>query len=91
MVQPRQVFAIGLNYRDHAKESGIDIPKQPTVFTKFPSCIVGPNDDIIIPTDFVDWEAELVVVIGQRAKDVSSEEAWSFVAGLTAGHRRPSP
>jgi 2,4-diketo-3-deoxy-L-fuconate hydrolase len=83
--QPRQVFAIGLNYRDHAHEAEMEIPTQPTVFTKFPSCIVGPNENIVIPTDYVDWEAELVVVIGQRASNIALENAWSVVAGLTAG------
>ena len=82
---PGQVFAIGLNYRAHATESGFDFPVEPPVFTKFPSCITGPYGDLALPTDTVDWEAELVVVIGVEAYHVSAEHAWDHVAGLTIG------
>jgi 2-keto-4-pentenoate hydratase/2-oxohepta-3-ene-1,7-dioic acid hydratase in catechol pathway len=62
--EPRQVFAIGLNYREHAAEGGMDLPDTPMVFTKFPSCIAGSYDEIVLPPGAVDYEAELVVVIG---------------------------
>lgn len=82
---PRQIFAIGLNYRTHAEETGIDIPDTPMVFTKFASSITGPYGDIVMPPGAVDWEAELVVVIGRRAEKVARENAWDHVAGLTVG------
>lgn len=83
--EPRQVFGIGLNYRDHAEEGGLDIPDTPMVFTKFASCIAGPHDEIELPPGSVDYEAELVVVIGARARRVAVAEAWDHVAGLTVG------
>jgi 2-keto-4-pentenoate hydratase/2-oxohepta-3-ene-1,7-dioic acid hydratase in catechol pathway len=85
VLRPRQVFAIGLNYRDHAEESGVAVPSAPTVFTKFATCLTGPYDTVRLPSDRVDWEVELVVVIGRRAWQVSEEVAWSHVAGLTVG------
>jgi 2-keto-4-pentenoate hydratase/2-oxohepta-3-ene-1,7-dioic acid hydratase in catechol pathway len=83
--RPRQVFAIGLNYRSHAEESGMAIPAVPATFTKFPASLGGPFDDIEIVGDAVDWEVELVVVIGRRADRVSEATAWEHVAGLTVG------
>ncbi|MGW0452552.1 fumarylacetoacetate hydrolase family protein [Gordonia sputi] len=83
--EPAQIFAIGLNYRDHAIESGLDFPAEPPVFTKFRTSLAGPVGDLELPTDTVDWEAELVVVIGRAARDVSAENAWDHVAGLTVG------
>ena len=83
--RPRQIFAIGLNYREHAEESGFAIPEHPVVFTKFPSSIGGPRVDIELPSDTIDYEVELVVVIGREAHRISAAEAWSHVAGLTAG------
>ena len=82
---PRQVFGIGLNYRQHAAESGTPVPTSPTVFTKFPTCLTGPRTAVTLPSDRVDWEAELVVVIGTRAENVDVAEAWGVVAGLTVG------
>lgn len=82
---PRQIFAIGLNYRDHAKESGQPIPENPVVFTKFQSSLAGPTSTITLPEGTVDWEVELVVVIGERAHGVSAADAWKHVAGLTVG------
>ncbi|MFC4945142.1 fumarylacetoacetate hydrolase family protein [Pseudonocardia sp. GCM10023141] len=83
---PRQVFAIGLNYRDHAAESGFEPPAEPVVFTKFPSCITGPTGDVALPPGgHTDWEVELVAVIGRRAHHVPLEQGWSHVAGLTIG------
>src|ERR1700758_3378956 len=83
--RPRQVFAIGLNYLDHAAESGVKAPASPTVFTKFPTCLVGPTATVELPSTNVDWEVELVAVIGQTADRVSQADAWKHVAGLTVG------
>ncbi|MBN9634489.1 MAG: fumarylacetoacetate hydrolase family protein [Actinobacteria bacterium] len=82
---PRQIFAIGLNYRGHAEENNIELPDTPMVFTKFASSIAGPYGDITMPPGAVDWEAELVVVIGRHARHVPAGQAWDYVAGLTAG------
>lgn len=83
---PRQSFGIGLNYRDHVAESGLTVPDQPSVFTKFPSCISGPHSDVVLPPGgHTDWEVELVAVIGTTARHVSEGAAWSHVAGLTVG------
>lgn len=83
---PRQIFAIGLNYRDHADESGFTVPEAPTVFTKFVSSLTGPNTTVTLPPGGnTDWEVELVVVIGKQARDVAESDAWSHVAGLTVG------
>jgi 2,4-didehydro-3-deoxy-L-rhamnonate hydrolase len=83
--RPRQVFAIGLNYRSHAEESKMAIPEVPATFTKFPASLGGPFDDIEIVGDAVDWEVELVAVIGVRADHVVEADAWRHVAGLTVG------
>lgn len=83
--RPRQVFAIGLNYVNHAKESGLPVPSVPMVFTKFPSSITGPTGTIELSSDSVDWEVELVAVIGVEARNVSENDAWGYVAGLTIG------
>jgi 2,4-diketo-3-deoxy-L-fuconate hydrolase len=82
---PRQVFAIGLNYRDHAAESGLAEPDEPLVFTKYPTSITGPSATVALPSEHVDWEAELVAVIGARAEYVKAADAWPFIAGLTVG------
>ncbi|WP_426997969.1 fumarylacetoacetate hydrolase family protein [Pseudarthrobacter sp. N5] len=84
---PRQVFAIGLNYSDHAKESGFAQPETlPPVFTKFPTCITGPDTEVVLPEGGnTDWEVELVAVIGKEAKNVPAADAWTYVAGLSIG------
>jgi 2,4-didehydro-3-deoxy-L-rhamnonate hydrolase len=83
---PSQSFGIGLNYQDHVRESGFDVPEHPSVFTKFPSCITGPYGDIVLPPGgHTDWEVELVVVIGAAARQVAEADAWSHVAGVTVG------
>ncbi|GAB3830076.1 fumarylacetoacetate hydrolase family protein [Dactylosporangium cerinum] len=82
--RPSQVFGIGLNYADHAGESGMALPSQPMVFPKFSSCITGPGT-VDLPSDTVDWEVELVVVIGRPARHVPAADAWAYVAGLTIG------
>jgi 2-keto-4-pentenoate hydratase/2-oxohepta-3-ene-1,7-dioic acid hydratase in catechol pathway len=85
--RPRQVFAIGLNYSDHATEAGFTVPDtDPPVFTKFASCLTGPRGDIRLPPGGnTDWEVELVVVMGSTASEVSRERAWGYVAGLSVG------
>ena len=77
--------AIGLNYRDHAAESGLPVPKEPIIFMKANSCIQGPNDNVMLPKGSVksDWEVELGIVIGTRARYVSQKDALKFVAGYT--------
>jgi 2,4-diketo-3-deoxy-L-fuconate hydrolase len=84
---PRQVIGIGLNYRDHAEESGFGVPAgEPPVFTKFPSCISGPRTTVTLPPGgHTDWEVELVAVIGRRAERVGIDEAPSYVAGYAVG------
>lgn len=82
---PRQVFAIAVNYRDHAAEAGIDLPENPLAFTKFPSCITGPFSPVLLSTERADWEVELVVVIGRECHLVAVADAWDMVAGLTVG------
>ncbi len=83
--RPKQVFGIGLNYRAHAAEANLPLPERPATFTKFPSCITGPYADVTLPSGSVDWEVELVVVIGPRAYKVAEGAAWHHVAGLTVG------
>lgn len=83
--RPRQVFAIGLNYRSHAEESGMAVPEVPATFTKFPASLAGPFDDVEVVGTTVDWEVELVAVIGTTADRVDESEAWDHVAALTVG------
>jgi 2,4-didehydro-3-deoxy-L-rhamnonate hydrolase len=82
---PRQVFAIGMNYAAHAAEAGVETPTFPPTFTKFPTCLTGPDATVQLPSEFVDWEVELVVVIGRLAYEVAIGEGWRHVAGLTVG------
>ena len=81
----RNCFAVGLNYKAHAEEGGMEIPPFPMVFTKHTTCIVGPFEDIQMRSDIVDYEAELVVVIGKQGKNITKDDAWEHVAGLTVG------
>jgi 2-keto-4-pentenoate hydratase/2-oxohepta-3-ene-1,7-dioic acid hydratase in catechol pathway len=83
--RPRQVFAIGMNYAAHAAEAGLDAPTFPPTFTKFPTCLTGPHATVELPSGFVDWEVELVVVIGALAYEVAPGDGWRHVAGLTVG------
>jgi 2,4-didehydro-3-deoxy-L-rhamnonate hydrolase len=82
---PRSVFAVGLNYRSHAEEADMELPKTPLIFTKFPSCLAGPHDPVVLGGSTDDYEAELVVVIGQGGRDINPQDAWDHVGGLTAG------
>ena len=85
---PQKVICIGLNYRDHAAESGAAIPTEPVVFNKFPSAIVGPEEPIRLPavSDEVDYEAELVLVVGKQGRNIPVESALDHLAGYTVGH-----
>ena len=85
VARPRNAFAVGLNYRNHAKEAGMAIPPAPMVFTKFPSCITGPTGVVEMRSDYVDFEGELVAVIGKTAKNVTADNALEYVAGLCIG------
>lgn len=80
---PGKIVCVGLNYEDHAKEGGMDIPEEPILFFKATSSIIGPNDDLIIPKNSkkTDWEVELAVIIEKEASYVSEEEAPDYVAG----------
>ena len=77
-------IAVGLNYADHAAESGMAVPVEPVLFNKAPSCVQGPNDDVVIPKDSIktDWEVELAVIIGTRAHMISEKVALDYVAGF---------
>ncbi|MFB7653024.1 MULTISPECIES: fumarylacetoacetate hydrolase family protein [unclassified Streptomyces] len=83
--RPAQIFAVGLNYRDHIAESKLDVPAEPAVFTKFVTSLTGHDSAVGLPDGLVDWETELVVVIGRRCHRATRETAWSHVAGLTVG------
>ncbi len=83
--RPRQVFGIGMNYREHADETGLGVPPVPSTFTKFPTCITGPHAEVHLPPGDVDWEVELVVIIGRTAQRVAAETAWDCVAGVCVG------
>ncbi len=82
---PRNCYGIGLNYRSHVEESGMDLPEVPLVFTKFPSCIVGPTDDVELRSESADYEAELVVVIGSGGRDIAADAVWDHILGVTVG------
>ncbi len=83
--RPSKVFGIGMNYRAHAEEAGLEIPKSPVVFTKFPSCLVGPRADVVLSSAYVDWEVELVVVIGRGGRRIPAARALDHVAGYCVG------
>jgi 2,4-didehydro-3-deoxy-L-rhamnonate hydrolase len=83
--RPPQVFAIGLNYRDHAAESGMEPPSEPVVFTKYASSFTGPRGDVALSPGNVDWEVELVAVIGRGGHRIPETQGWDHVAGVTVG------
>lgn len=83
--RPSQVFAIGLNYADHAAESQLEVPEHPVVFTKFASSLAGPDVEVSLSGERVDWEAELVVVVGSGGRGIDAGQAWDHVAGLAVG------
>ena len=82
--KPSKFIGIGLNFKDHAEEQNLPIPKEPIIFSKFTSCIIGPNDPIIVPkgSQHTDWEVELGFVIGKKALNVSVENALEHVLGF---------
>ena len=83
--RPSKIICIGLNYLDHVKESGAEIPKAPLIFSKFNTCVAASEDPILLPigSEQVDFEAELAVVIGRRAKNIELEDAMNYVFGYT--------
>ncbi|MFK8250800.1 fumarylacetoacetate hydrolase family protein [Ancylobacter terrae] len=83
VARPGHFVAVGLNYADHALEAGMPIPSEPVLFSKAPNCIVGPNDDVIVPrgSTKLDWEVELGIVIGTKARYVDEADALSHIAG----------
>jgi 2-keto-4-pentenoate hydratase/2-oxohepta-3-ene-1,7-dioic acid hydratase in catechol pathway len=85
---PRVIWGVGLNYRDHAAETGRPSPEVPTLFMKSPSSVIGPDEPIVVPSHVTqpDYEGELAVVIGRRARDVPVDDALAVVAGVTVGH-----
>ena len=82
--KPSKFIGIGLNFKDHAEEQNLPIPKEPIIFSKFTSCVIGPNDPIIVPkgSNHTDWEVELGFVIGKKAINVSVDEAMNHVLGF---------
>jgi acylpyruvate hydrolase len=87
IAQPRKIFCLGLNYRDHAEETGSKIPEKPIVFSKMATAIIGPGDPIMMPrpqySNEIDYEAEFTVVIGKQGKHIPREQALDYVAGYT--------
>jgi 2-keto-4-pentenoate hydratase/2-oxohepta-3-ene-1,7-dioic acid hydratase in catechol pathway len=85
---PHKIVCLGLNYRDHAMETGAPIPKDPVLFSKYATALIGHGDNIVLPgvSREVDYEAELVIVVGKRGRHLSAEQAWGHVAGYTIGH-----
>jgi len=82
---PQQIFAAGLNYVDHAAESGFTVPEHPMVFTKFASSISGPFEPLGLPTDSVDWEVELVAVVGAGGRNIAESDGLATIAGFCIG------
>ena len=82
------IWAVGINYRDHADETGRELPVAPTLFAKAPGSVIGPDEPIVIPPHVTqpDYEGELAVVIGTRARDVAQADALDYIAGLTIAH-----
>jgi 2-keto-4-pentenoate hydratase/2-oxohepta-3-ene-1,7-dioic acid hydratase in catechol pathway len=85
---PRKIICLGLNYRDHAAESGVPVPSEPILFSKYSTSLIGQDATILLPSvsSEVDYEAELVVVIGTGGRDIERGDAWRHVAGYTIGH-----
>jgi 2-keto-4-pentenoate hydratase/2-oxohepta-3-ene-1,7-dioic acid hydratase in catechol pathway len=84
--RPGKLICIGLNYRDHAKESNLPLPEKPVIFSKFSTCVIAPGEPVVLPTTSqqVDYEAELAVVIGRHAKNIAADRAYDYVLGYTA-------
>ncbi|XP_075818203.1 oxaloacetate tautomerase Fahd2a, mitochondrial isoform X1 [Microtus pennsylvanicus] len=88
VTRPDKVVCVGMNYADHCKEQNVRVPKEPIIFSKFSSSIVGPYDEIILPpeSEEVDWEVELAVIIGKKGKHIKATDAMAHVAGFTVAH-----
>jgi 2-keto-4-pentenoate hydratase/2-oxohepta-3-ene-1,7-dioic acid hydratase in catechol pathway len=88
LLNPEKIVCLGLNYADHAAESQMKLPEAPVLFSKYASALIGPDEPIVLPptSQEVDYEAELVVVIGKRGRNIPVEAAWDYVAGYTIGH-----
>lgn len=88
IVDPRKIICVGLNYKDHAAESGSPIPKDPVLFSKYPTALIGHGETIVLPrvSQEVDYEAELVIVIGKKGRHITAKNALDHVAGYTVGH-----
>jgi 2-keto-4-pentenoate hydratase/2-oxohepta-3-ene-1,7-dioic acid hydratase in catechol pathway len=86
LANPSKIICVGMNYHDHCREQDLAVPQRPLLFAKFPSAIIGPEEEITWPSDIsqqVDYEAELAVIIGRKARDVVVEEAYDYIAGYT--------
>eukprot|EP00095_Tigriopus_kingsejongensis_P005324 maker-scaffold123_size333416-snap-gene-2.20 protein:Tk05324 transcript:maker-scaffold123_size333416-snap-gene-2.20-mRNA-1 annotation:"fumarylacetoacetate hydrolase domain-containing protein 2" len=88
VTRPDKVLCIGMNYKDHCEEQNAPVPKEPVVFNKFPSCIIGPHDPIPYPpvTEELDWEVELAIVVGKQGRNISEDQAMDYVFGFTVAH-----
>lgn len=88
LAKPQKILCIGLNYVDHARETGAEIPSEPVCFGKFANTLIGPGDPIVLPrvSQKVDYEAELVVVMGRAARNVQEADAYEYIAGYMVGH-----
>jgi 2-keto-4-pentenoate hydratase/2-oxohepta-3-ene-1,7-dioic acid hydratase in catechol pathway len=88
VLDPRKIVCLGLNYRDHAAESGAPLPKEPILFSKYATALIGPGANIVLPpvSKEVDYEAELVIVVGKCGRSLSADAAPAYVAGYTVGH-----
>lgn len=88
IVDPQKIICVGLNYKDHAAESGSPIPKDPVLFSKYPTALIGHGETIVLPkvSQEVDYEAELVIVIGKRGRHIAKAAAMDYVAGYSVGH-----
>jgi 2-keto-4-pentenoate hydratase/2-oxohepta-3-ene-1,7-dioic acid hydratase in catechol pathway len=88
IVDPRKIVCVGLNYRDHAEETGAAIPKEPILFSKYATALLGHGQTIVLPkvSQEVDFEAELVIVVGKRGRHIPAASAMEFVAGYSVGH-----
>lgn len=85
---PHKIICLGLNYKDHAAESGVPLPKDPVLFSKYATSLIGHNENIVLPpvSQEVDFEAELVIVVGKKGRNISEADAMSYVGGYTIGH-----
>jgi 2-keto-4-pentenoate hydratase/2-oxohepta-3-ene-1,7-dioic acid hydratase in catechol pathway len=88
LTNPGKIICLGLNYRDHAAESGMPVPREPVLFCKYGNAVAGPGDPIVLPPDSeqVDYEAELVFVLGKGGRNIPADAALEYVAGYTCGH-----